>query len=538
MAKTILQLNNREASDYLMKSEQYCTSEFPEYFDFSKVLEYAKKALANRPIASCKTNLSPDSLTGVNLEILTNKDGKYGVRPITLPNPFLYTFLVNEICGEQAWSQIQECFQVYAVDNIRACAIPVVPEDSQKEPFHNSTSILNWWSNMEQMPIELSLRYRYMFMSDITNCFGQINPQSIDWALSRKDTELETDNNHELAHSVIELLKAMQGGRNIGIPQGSTLFSLIAEIVLGYADLLLSKAIKEAGITEDYTVLRYVDDYRIFCNNRDVLEQISYLLQHVLESLNFRMNTSKTRISETIVADAVKPDKAFYIFNTPIDHKHTRFAFDGFQKHLYFIFEFAKQFPNSGQLKVQLSGFSKRIENYLKPRKSKQNQAVLVLDEDGMHVKEEPSIFKPKIREKIAPMVAIAAQIAADNVAAANHALRVISLLLTTIEDEKSKDDLIGLVYRKLRHQPNSAYLQIWLQNITHQVGKTDSFNYDMPLCRLLDGTLTDLWNNDWILPEIANNLPYGTICNAEILAKTNQVITFREARAYTESYS
>jgi hypothetical protein len=445
---------------------------------------------------------------------------------------------VNEICGEQAWSQIQECFQVYAVDNIRACAIPVVPEDSQKEPFHNSTSILNWWSNMEQMPIELSLRYRYMFMSDITNCFGQINPQSIDWALSRKDTELETDNNHELAHSVIELLKAMQGGRNIGIPQGSTLFSLIAEIVLGYADLLLSKAIKEAGITEDYTVLRYVDDYRIFCNNRDVLEQISYLLQHVLESLNFRMNTSKTRISETIVADAVKPDKAFYIFNTPIDHKHTRFAFDGFQKHLYFIFEFAKQFPNSGQLKVQLSGFSKRIENYLKPRKSKQNQAVLVLDEDGMHVKEEPSIFKPKIREKIAPMVAIAAQIAADNVAAANHALRVISLLLTTIEDEKSKDDLIGLVYRKLRHQPNSAYLQIWLQNITHQVGKTDSFNYDMPLCRLLDGTLTDLWNNDWILPEIANNLPYGTICNAEILAKTNQVITFREARAYTESYS
>jgi hypothetical protein len=538
MAKTILQLNNREASDYLMKSEQYCTSELPEYFDFSKVLEYAKKALANRPIASCKTNQSPDSLTGVNLEILTNKDGKYGVRPITLPNPFLYTFLVNEICGEQAWSQIQECFQVYAVDNIRACAIPVVPEDSQKEPFHNSTSILNWWSNMEQMPIELSLRYRYMFMSDITNCFGQINPQSIDWALSRKDTELETDNNHELAHSVIELLKAMQGGRNIGIPQGSTLFSLIAEIVLGYADLLLSKAIKEAGITEDYTVLRYVDDYRIFCNNRDVLEQISYLLQHVLESLNFRMNTSKTRISETIVADAVKPDKAFYIFNTPIESKKGGIDFDGFQKHLYFIFEFAKQFPNSGQLKVQLSGFSKRIENYLKPRKSKQNQAALVLDEDGMHVKEEPSIFKPKIREKIAPMVAIAAQIAADNVAAANHALRVISLLLTTIEDEKSKDDLIGLVYRKLRHQPNSAYLQIWLQNITHQVGKTDSFNYDMPLCRLLDGTLTDLWNNDWILPEIADNLPYGTICNAEILAKTNRVITFREARAYTESYS
>jgi hypothetical protein len=538
MAKTILQLNNREASSFLMKPEQYCTSELPEYFDFSKVLEYAKKSLGNRQLESCKTNVTPDSLSGVSLEILTNKDGKYGVRPLTLPNPFLYTFLVNVICKKHAWSQIQECFKMYSVSKIKACAIPVVPDDSKKEPFHKSTSILNWWSTMEQMPIELSLRYRYMFMSDITNCFGQINPQSIDWALSRKDTEWETDDNHGLAHSIIRLLKAMQGGRNIGIPQGSALFSFIAEIVLGYADLLLSKAIKEAGITEDYAVLRYVDDYRIFCNNRDVLEQISYLLQHVLESLNFRMNTSKTRISETILADAVKPDKAFYIFNTPIESKKGGIDFDGFQKHLYFIFEFAKRFPNSGQLKVQLSGFSTRIERYLKPRKSKKSKGKLLLDENGLHEREESTIFKPKFLEKIAPMVAIATQIAVDNVAAANHALRVVSLLLNVVDDEIIKDELIDLVYNKLRHQPNSAYLQIWLQNITHQVGKTDSFNYDMPLCRLLDGTLTDLWNNDWILPEIADNLPYDTICNAEILAKTNRVITFREARAYTESYS
>ena len=113
----------------------------------------------------------------------------------------------------------------------------------------------------------------------------------------------------------------MQSGKNVGIPQGSVLFALIAEMVLGYADRLLYDEIEKEGITEEYLVLRYVDDYRIFCNNRDVLERISYILQRILEKLNFRMNVKKTRISDNIVADAMKPDKAFYIFNTPIFSK-------------------------------------------------------------------------------------------------------------------------------------------------------------------------------------------------------------------------
>lgn len=35
---------------------------------------------------------------------------------------------------------------------------------------------------MEQRSIELSLEYRYMFVTDITNCYGSVNPQAFDWA--------------------------------------------------------------------------------------------------------------------------------------------------------------------------------------------------------------------------------------------------------------------------------------------------------------------------------------------------------------------
>ena len=49
---------------------------------------------------------------------------------------------------------------------------------------------------MEQRSLELSLEYRYMFVTDITNCYGSINPQSIEWALSCKDTRHENNRNY------------------------------------------------------------------------------------------------------------------------------------------------------------------------------------------------------------------------------------------------------------------------------------------------------------------------------------------------------
>ena len=82
-------------------------------------------------------------------------------------------------------------------------------------------------------------------MSDITNCFGQIMPKSIDWALSRKNTDAATDDNHELACEIIKIIEALQNGRNVGLPQGSTIYSLIAELILGYSDLLLTNEIKK-----------------------------------------------------------------------------------------------------------------------------------------------------------------------------------------------------------------------------------------------------------------------------------------------------
>jgi len=530
--KNILSLNHEEALDFFMKSEQFQGFELPEYFDFDVVLNHVKKTIGDKPYEECLTDMSPDNIPDVNLDILLNKDGHYAVRPLILANPFLYYFLAREMCCPSGWEAIQSCFKAYAVPHLTSCALPVIVE--KVEEFYKSTTILNWWNTMEQRSIELSLEYRYMFVTDITNCYGSINPQSIEWALLCKNTKHENNDNISLAQNVQKYLRALQHGHNIGIPQGSALFDFVAEIILGYSDLLLSEALQKEKM-KGYEIIRYRDDYRVFCDDKDTLERISFILQSVLEGLNFRMNSQKTKISDSIVTDAIKPDKLFYIYNTPVFNKKGT-DFDSFEKHLLFILMYGRQYPNSGQLKTLLSDIDKRIEKWLKPYEVEVELVDLI---EGKTVKKKEKRQRLLTGGSVRAMSAVATQIALDNVTVSHYALRVISRMVDSLKDMKEKRDIIDKVYTKLCKQHNSDYNQLWLQNITYtQDKKRKKSPYTIRLCKLVMGNMdAPLWNNSWMKPELVENIPYDSIVNKETLKKVTPVIVFRETRAYNEQY-
>ena len=527
MTQNILSLSSSEALKYFLKSEHYHNFELPEYFVFDDILKFVAQKIGDKSYEECVTALDSANLCNVNFDILLNKDGKYAVRPLTLANPYLYYFLVKEICCEDGWQKTIDCFNKYKVSHITSSAIPVVVDENKKEPFHNSTTILNWWNSIEQRSLELSLEYRYMFVTDITNCYGSINPQSIEWALTFKNTYFATDANKGMANSIMILLSAFQQGRNIGIPQGSLIFDFIAEFVLGYTDLLLSEALEKANI-KGYEILRYRDDYRIFCNDKGILEEISYILQHVLETLNFRLNSQKTKISDSIVFDSIKPDKLYYIENTPIFNKKG-VDFDGIEKHLLYILIFGRKYPNGGQIKNMLSDLDKRIIKKLAPKKMK----TMNLDSVKITIKEEPG----KIKENIRAIAAIGTQIAIENVSHTHYALRVVSRLIDSLDDEQEKWDIRAKVCDKLCNRPNSTYDKIWLQNITYSRDKKLNIcPYNERLCQLVAGNSVELWNNSWLKPELIDGLPMNTVVNNQTLDKVTPVITFRETRAYYEA--
>ena len=532
--KNILSLNHTEAMDFFLKSEQYHGFELPEYFVFDDLLQNVKNAVGKTPYEEClQEGMSPELLSDVNLDILLNKDGRYAVRPIILANPFLYYFLVREICNEQSWTVIKLLFEKFNVPHITSCALPVIPKE--KEPFHKSTTILNWWSTMEQRSIELSLENRYMFVTDITNCYGSVNPQAFDWAFSFKDTEYEQKAKNPIAKNIQKFLRAFQQGRNIGIPQGSAIFDFIGEIILGYSDLLLHEAIRKEGITTSYEIIRYRDDYRIFCNDKDVLEKISYILQHILESLNFRMNSKKTKISESIVTDSIKADKLAYIYNTPIFNKKG-VDFDSFEKHLLYILMFARQYPDSGSIKTMLSDIDKRIEEWLKPQ-TREVSTINLEDTNNAIEKRSETYQRKLIGGSVRAMSAVCVQIALENVGCSHYALRVLSRMVDSLEEEQEKRDIIDKVYTKLCNQPNSDYNQLWLQNITYQNDKKKGVSpYNIRLCKVVMGENVELWNNSWLKKDLTKNYKQTSVVCNEVLKKVTLIITFRETRAYLET--
>lgn len=580
--KTIFDLSADEALDFLMQNDRYVTTEMPEYLNFDPVLAFAREHIADTSIDKCLKDINPENMSDANYDIMLNKDGRYAVRVLSLSNPFLYYLLAREICTPEHWAAILDDFKVFgSAPHIQAVGIPVIPAD--KENFHKATTILNWWNRFEQMAVKLSLDYRYMFVTDITNCYGTIELQTVEKALSRKGTASEVD----VKTDIVRILTMLRQGRNIGLPQGSTLYDIVAEIVLGYADMLLREALERDGITEGYEILRYRDDYKVFANDKDLLERISYTLQHVLEGLNLRLNSAKTRISDSIITDSIKPDKLAYIYNTPIYNNKKQCDFDGIQKQLLFILQFGRQYPNCGQMRMLLSKLSSWIEEYienvaknrpkvisLEPKTPEEKKEIEELfaslrksnDNSNAESCEEKAEAKPEVEAKpdeekstedkkqqerlgtiiedIMAMSAIAAQIAAENLNSAHYALKIISQMLSIISAEQvekgeqaSKDEIVTKVLNRLGSMQNSDYLKIWLQNLAVKAEYKGDYSFadekGNGLCHLVCGADANLWNNSFLAPAYLEGFDATTVVDDAVLHNDTPVMQFKHRFSY-----
>ena len=359
--KSILELSEVKAYKYFMESSNYCSLDLPKYIDFSKVLTYVEGKVGKKTFEEILKNKKkmPSEYEGVNHKLLIKKDARFTYRPIDIANPYLYYLLVRQITTRSNWKEIKRVFSTFVSPNIDVISIPKVKGDLDKS--HKAAGITDWWENVEQKTITLSLKYRYMFVTDITNCYGSIYTHTIAWALMGKDTAKQKKGKSGLLGNVIDTyMQGMQYGQTNGIPQGSVLFDFIAEMVLGYADSQVSEVLASNDIT-DYKILRYRDDYRIFCNRKDELEKIAFVLQDILANLNFQLNSKKTLLTENVIENALKPDKLAYIKRYPLYRKAGKRIYataSSLQQELIYIHQFAKEFPNSGTLKKLLTTFS------------------------------------------------------------------------------------------------------------------------------------------------------------------------------------
>lgn len=502
--KEIINLHNQEALQFFLKGESYFNFDLPGYFNFDEIIEKVYKKLEQCPLSDFYSNYVdnrgktkanyPSHFEGVNYKFLSNKDGKYAWRPFELIHPAIYVSLAKKITEEANWEMIKRKFKEFqGNEKIRCYSLPVVSQNKQSD---EATSVTNWWLKIEQQSIELGLKYNYVVHTDITDCYGSLYTHSIPWALhSKSEAKKNRKRNGSLGNIIDNHLQDMSFGQTNGIPQGSVLMDFIAEIVLGYIDLLMSEKIAEEEI-RDYEILRYRDDYRIFSNSPGDIELITKILSHTLSDIGLKLNSQKTMSFDDIISSSIKRDKLYW--------NQSRQGAKDFQKHLLIIYELSVKFPNSGSLSTSLSKFYRRIKKAKKVRRPLPMISILV----------EMMVKSPRIY----PI-----------------GTAILSRLLMALETTEEKEKVIDSILAKFYNIPNTSHIHIWLQRLTLKTNRNKS--YTEPLCRKLNDITIEIWNSDWLSDSMKKIINETSIIREDIIEKMEMIISAEEVELFRVDY-
>ena len=510
--KNILDLSDSEACDFFMEHENYCNLALPPYIRFEKMLKNIHSVLKNKNLSDFQSQShKPKEEDKVNYTIIHNKDGKYAWRPIQLIHPALYMSLVHNITKKEHWDDIRQKFKEFKENSrIKCMSIPVVPSKSKKT---KAEQILNWWNQVEQQSITMSLDYEYLTQIDISNCYGSIYTHSISWALhdkdeikkdcnsnSKKDCNRNSNSNSNskilIGNIIDKHLRDMLYGQTNGIPQGSVLMDFIAEMVLGHIDCELTKKIKDNNI-KNYDIIRYRDDYRIFTNRLIDGEKIVKIISEILIDFRMSLNPNKTKTTNQVIRGSIKPDKLYWM--------QQKQSMSSLQKHLMLIHSLSIKFPNSGSLTTALTKFYDTIK-------------------------------KRKTIQYVHQLISIIVGIAYHNPKTYYISAPIISQLIKYTKKVERKN-IIEKIKTKFKTIPNTGHLDIWLQRMA--IGCDENISFDEPICKIVaDKNNESIWNSNWLKKPFKSKINDKLIVDeAKLEALRSKPIERKEFEIFLKSY-
>lgn len=481
-------MTNSEVRNFFLKADSYMTVNFPMYFKFDYLLEYAVNLLGTKSINSiweCLTDTDYSRVPDVNYTFLMSKS-KDSYRENTLIHPLLYVDLVNLLTKEENWKELQKRYahlDSLAGAHIRCESMPFempLCQDRSKYALH-------FWERMEQESIRLSIEFSHLLQVDITDFYSSIHLNMLSWAIHGEDEAKQNFGNpHILGTQIIQKLQDMNYRQTVGIPQGNQLSDFLAELLMRYLDACLVKRLAPYPI--DYQILRYRDDYRIFTCTKEAENLIKRELIALLGEHKLKLNTEKTKSTSELVLGSIKEDKLYWIEHDPVmkttaDWKKFTVVHDeyrGFlpnriykttvQKHLLTIKMLADKHPNSGQLVKAIKEFEERIAN-------------LTLDElkhTGADVSVLIAITFDLVRNnpKIVDVgVKLLSRLFGKESIDVRYGTFIFTLLdddiimkvlgkETNIVDSIEKEKLIKAMVKVLSYHGENSYLEIWLQRI------------------------------------------------------------------------
>ena len=225
-------------------------------------------------------------------------------------------------------------------------SFPIPVNDRLKgelSPLRSGRMIYEWIAMAEKDLVAEAHKYNLIVRSDITNFYNSVYTHSIGWALHGQEIAFKDKLCVLTGNKIDKIVQYANNGRTNGIPVGSAISDLIAELILSSVDLKISQRLKG----KDFIATRFKDDYRILCNTETDAREILKVLAEELTEFNLLINESKTKILELPNGLYRHHDRAFYPHSIK---EKDKIPFKTFELTLLTALDIHKDYPGTSVL--------------------------------------------------------------------------------------------------------------------------------------------------------------------------------------------
>ena len=316
---------------------------FPEQYVLPPSFRVAGWHLRSEEFLKDLTNLPRRQLANISYP-----KSKLTSRVFSIQHPHNYHDIVYWLIKE--WSLVLD---LLFNKNIRvySYSFPIPISTSKKGelgPLRSGRMIYEWIGMAEKDMVAEADKFQFIVRTDITNYYNSIYTHSISWALHGREEALSDKENKLLGNKIDRLVQYANDGRTNGIPVGSALTDLIAEIILSKIDLNISNKLNNI----DFIATRFKDDYRFLCNTKEDANTILRVITRELSKFNLLINESKTHILTLPHGLYRQHDREYHPYSL---RKKDKILFREFEITLLKAIDIHRQFPGTSLLETFFS---------------------------------------------------------------------------------------------------------------------------------------------------------------------------------------
>lgn len=290
----------------------------------------------------------------------------YGIQ-----HPYNYHDIVYWLIKD--WAAIID--HIFTNDNlIYTYSMPIPVNANCKgelSPLRSGRLIYEWIEMAERDLVAEAHRFKVLIRTDITNFYNSVYTHSIAWALHGREEAFADKNYRLLGNKIDKLIQYANDGRTNGIPVGSAVSDLIAEILLAKIDQNVSLKLEEKNIA--FLGTRFKDDYRILAKTEEEAKKILKVLSEELHKFNLLISENKTKILCLPEGLFRHHNREYFPYSL---RKEKRIPFKSFEFTLLKVLDIHKAYPGTSIIEKFLSElFDKKynlklyFSNNLKVRK-------------------------------------------------------------------------------------------------------------------------------------------------------------------------